>query len=138
MTGTRLSLAQFGLAYVAVLVALAVLDGLWLGLLAKGMYQREMGSLMADPVRIAPAAAFYLLYPLAVVYLALYGMPSGWVEAVAKSAVLGFAAYGAYNLTNLSIIRGWPASLTAADWLWGGLVTAAAGAAGYAATWGRA
>ncbi len=136
MTG-RLGAGGFALAWVAALVALLVLDGLWLGVLAKDLYQREMGSLMADPIRVAPAVAFYLLYPLAVVYLCLHAQPTGWFEAVCKGAVLGLAAYGAYNLTNLAVVKGWPVSLTAADWPWGAVVTAAAALAGYAATWGR-
>ena len=133
----RMTAAQFAFAYVAVLAAVAVLDALWLGVLTKDVYRREMGRLMADSFRIAPAAAFYLLYPLALVYLALWQQPSGWLEAVGRSAVLGLAAYGAYNLTNLSILRAWPVGLSFMDWAWGGVVTGAAGGAGYWAAWGR-
>ncbi|MEP7301973.1 MAG: DUF2177 family protein [Caldimonas sp.] len=137
MTGSRMTLAQFGLAYVAVLVAVAVLDAAWLGVLTRELYRREMGSLMADSFRVAPAVLFYLLYPLALVYLVLWHAPSGWGEAVLRSAVLGLAAYGAYNLTNLSVVRDWPVALSLIDWTWGGVVTALAGAAGYWAAWGR-
>jgi len=132
---SRLTAARFGLAYGAVLVTLALLDALWLGVLAKDMYQREMGSLMADSFRVLPAALFYLLYPLALVYLALWHRPAGVAEAMLRSAVLGLAAYGAYNLTNMSIIRGWPVQLSLIDWTWGGVVTALAGGAGHWAAW---
>lgn len=137
MTGTRMTSGQFAIGYVAVLVAVAVLDALWLGLVAKDLYKREMGSLMSDSVRIVPAALFYLLYPLAVVYLGLVIEPAGWREAMLRSAVLGLAAYGAYDLTNMSVIRGWPISLGLIDWTWGCVLTALAGLAGYWATWGR-
>jgi hypothetical protein len=46
-------------------------------------------------------------------------------------AVLGLAAYGAYNLTNLAIVRGWPLELSLIDWAWGGIVSALAGRAGW-------
>jgi uncharacterized membrane protein len=128
---------RFGLAYAAVLLAVAVLDAIWLGMISKDLYRRDMGSLMADSFRVVPAALFYLLYPLALVYLVLWHAPSGVIEAMLRSAVLGLAAYGAYNLTNLAIIRGWPVQLSLIDWAWGGVVTALAGAAGWWAAWGR-
>jgi len=138
VTVARLSPARFGIAYVAVLIAIGVLDAVWLGVITRDFYKREMGSLMAESFRVVPAALFYLLYPLAVVYLVLMSRPAGWVEAVLRSAVLGLAAYGAYDLTGLAIVRGWPVSLSLLDWAYGGVVTAVAGAAGYAATWARA
>ena len=128
---------RFGLAYVAVLLAVAALDAIWLGMIGKDLYRRDMGGLLADSFRVGPAALFYLLYPLALVYLVLWHAPSGVLEAMARSAVLGLAAYGAYNLTNLAIIRGWPVQLSLIDWVWGGVVTALAGAAGWWAAWGR-
>ena len=137
MSGSRLTPAQFGVAYVVVLVAVAVLDAVWLGVITKDLYRREMGNLMADSFRAVPAVLFYLLYPLAVVYLVLCNAPSGQTEALLRSAVLGLAAYGAYNLTNLAIVRDWPVPLSMIDWTWGGVVTALGGGAGYWATWAR-
>lgn len=137
MTTDRLTAASFGLAYVAALLALAVLDALWLGVVTKDLYRREMGSLMADSFRVAPAVLFYLLYPLALVYLVLWHPPSGALEAMLRAAVLGLAAYGAYNLTNLTVVRGWPVALSLMDWAWGAVVTALAGGAGWWAAWGR-
>ncbi|MCE9660712.1 MAG: DUF2177 family protein [Burkholderiales bacterium] len=128
---------RFALAYVAVLVAVAVLDAIWLGVITKELYKREMGSLMADSFRIVPAALFYLLYPLALVYLVLWHAPPSLLEAMLRSAVLGLAAYGAYNLTNMAVVRGWPVQLSLIDWTWGGVVTALAGGAGWWAAWGR-
>jgi uncharacterized membrane protein len=138
MTASRLTPAQAGLAYLAVLVAVAVLDAVWLGVLSKDLYRREMGSLMADSFRAVPAVLFYLLYPAALVYLVLCNPPSGWAEAALRSAVLGLAAYGAYDLTNMAIVRDWPVGLSLIDWTWGGVVSALAGSAGYWASRGRA
>lgn len=135
---TRLSAGQFGLAYLAVLTVLLVLDGMWLGVVAKGLYQREMGSLLADSVRIGPAVLFYALYPAALVYLTLFTEPRSWTEAALRGAVLGVAAYGAYNLTNLAILRDWPIRISAVDWVWGTFLGSVSATAGYAATWGRA
>ena len=51
--------------------------------------------------------------------------------------MLGLAAYGAYDLTALSVVRGWPLKLSLIDLAWGGMITAASAAAAYAATWAR-
>ena len=137
MTVSRMTLGQAGLAYLAVLVAVVGLDAVWLGVLTADLYRSEMGSLMADSVRVVPAVLFYLLYPLALVYLVLWNQPSGWRDAALRSAVLGLAAYGAYNLTNLAIVRDWPLGLSLIDWTWGAVVSGLGGSAGYWASWGR-
>ncbi|MEO8079791.1 MAG: DUF2177 family protein [Caldimonas sp.] len=137
MTDARLSIGAFGLAYAAALATLLVLDGVWLGVVARDLYQREMGTLLADSVKLAPAAVFYLFYPLALVFLTMASPPSGWGEAIGRGAVLGLAAYGAYDLTNLSILRGWPLQISLIDWAWGGVLSAAMAAAAYAVTWAR-
>lgn len=134
---SRLSPGQFGIAWAAVFAAILVLDGLWLGFLAKDLYKREMGSLMADSVRIVPAIVFYVLYPAALVYLTLLSPPSGWAEAAIRGLVLGLAAYGAYDLTNLAVVRDWSLRISLIDWAWGGFLSAASAACGYAATWSR-
>lgn len=138
MATERLSAAGFVRAYVAVLIALAALDAVWLGVLTKDLYKREMGVLMADSFRLGPAALFYLLYPAALTHLALLHRPAGPLDAMVRSAVLGLAAYGAYNLTNLAVVRGWPLELSLIDWAWGGVVSALSGGAGWWAAWRRA
>ena len=136
--GARLEGGQLALAYAAVLVAILLLDGLWLGFVAKDLYRREMGALMAENVRVVPVVLFYLLYPAALVYLALFAQPSGWLEAIVRGAMLGLAAYGAYDLTNLAVVKDWPLKISVIDMVWGAFLSIAAAAAGYAATWARA
>ena len=127
MTAFRLSVSQFFFAYVIVLVVMGAGDGIWLGWLAKALYKREMGDLMADPVRILPAAIFYLAYPLGVVFLALGGAPASLAEALLRSAVVGLLAYGTYDLTNLAVIRNFSSSLAVIDLVYGTIATALAG-----------
>lgn len=116
------------LSYLAGLVTLGVIDGVWLGVLARNFYRRELGALMADPVRVAPAALFYLLYPLGVWFLAVH--PATRLgDAVVRSLVLGLVAYGTFDLTNLAIIKGWSVRASVVDMMWGAVVTTAVGAA---------
>ena len=130
MSDSRLTLLQFLAAYAVALAVVGVLDGLWLGWLAKSFYQEQLGALMTDSVRIVPAAIYYFGFPLAIVYLAL--MPATSLgEAVLRSAVLGLAAFGVYDMTNLATLRGYTVLMVVVDMAWGTFATALSGAAAY-------
>ena len=128
------SARQRAAAYVVALVVMGVLDALWLGVVASGFYAEQMGALMTDSIRPVPALLFYLLYPLAIVGLALSPVPATRQVAVLRSAALGLTAYGVYDLTNLATLRGWSVPLTLVDMAWGTLATGVAGALAY--RWG--
>lgn len=131
MAATRLTIAQFLAAYGVALVVMSLLDGAWLGFVAREFYQRELGALMTDSVRWAPAALYYLLFPAAIVYLALTPTPATLGEAVLRSALLGLAAFGVYDLTNLATLRGYSVLMTVVDMAWGTFASALGGAAAY-------
>lgn len=113
-------------AYVATIIPLAVLDSIWILGIAKGFYARHMGFLFAEKANLTPVLFFYPLYALAVLFLVvLPAVSSGsWVEALWRGALLGLAAYGAYDLTNHATISGWPTIMTVVDMAWGMVVTA--------------
>ena len=130
MSDSRLTLLQFLAAYAVALAVVGVLDGFWLGWLAKSFYREQLGALMTDSVRIVPAAIYYFGFPLAIVYLAL--MPATSLgEAVLRSAVLGLAAFGVYDMTNLATLRGYTVLMAVVDMAWGTFATALSGAAAY-------
>ena len=128
------SARQLAAAYAVALVVMGVLDALWLGVVASGFYAEQMGALMTDSIRPVPALLFYLLYPLAIVGLALSPVPATRQVAVLRSAALGLTAYGVYDLSNLATLRGWSVPLTLVDMAWGTLATGVAGALTY--RWG--
>ena len=136
MPAPRLSLPRFFAAYGVALVVMSVLDGVWLGWLARDFYRDELGALMTDSVRVLPAALYYVCYPAAIVYLAL--APSlGRGEAVLRSAVLGLAAFGVYDLTNLATLQGYSLTMTVVDMAWGAFATAVGGGVAYALVFAR-
>lgn len=137
MHAHRLTVLQWLAAYGAALVVMGALDGVWLGWLALDFYRRELGPLMTDSVRVVPAALYYLLFPAAVVYLAV--APSVRLgEAVLRSAVLGLAAFGVYDLTNLATLRGYSVTMTVVDIAWGAFASALGGLAAHYFVVGRA
>lgn len=128
-------MTKFLVAYAGILIAYLILDGLWLGVIAKDSYNESMGELMRDKFHIWPWFVFYLFYSFAILYLAIIpNINAQSILPVAISAViLGAAAYGAYNLTAYSIIEDWPLDITIKDWIWGSFVTTASACAGFIA-----
>jgi uncharacterized membrane protein len=131
MQALRPNRARIIAAYAVALLILCLLDALWLGWIARDFYKQQLGTLMTDNVRVVPAALYYLLYPAVVVYLALTPPARSTANAAMRSAVLGLAAFGVYDLTNLAILRGYSMTIATVDMAWGGFATALAGTAAY-------
>lgn len=119
-------------AWAVAFVVLLVIDVVWLGFVAKGMYQQGMGDLMSPQPRLAFAAVFYLLYPIGLLVFAI--VPGVEAQSVARAALLGglfgLFCYGTYDLTNLAVVRNWPLALSFIDMTWGTLVSGVSAAAG--------
>ncbi len=49
-------------SYAIAAVVFAVIDLVWLGVVAQPLYQDQLGHLLADEFNLVPAAAFYFLY----------------------------------------------------------------------------
>ena len=122
-------------AYAGTAAVMVALDMLWLGVIAKPLYQQGIGHLMADQPRIAVAVLFYLLYAAGVVIFAVSPQTGGttWPVTLVMAALFGFFAYATYDLTNLATLRDWPLRLVLIDMAWGTLVSTAAAAGGKAA-----
>jgi uncharacterized membrane protein len=126
-------MAVYVIAYLSATVVFCLMDFIWLTVIAKDFYQSRMGFLMLDEIRFSAAAAFYLLYLAGLLIFAI--MPAlraqNWLIAIGLSALLGLIAYASYDLTNLATLKGWSLSLSLVDMLWGTIVSACAGTAGY-------
>ena len=121
------------LTYLATIIPLGILDGLWLTFVAKDFYAKYLGFLFSKTINFAPIAAFYPIYAFAVMFLVV--MPAleaqSLISALWKGALFGLAAYAAYDLTNHATIANWPLIITVVDIAWGAVVTALASAAAY-------
>ena len=118
------TMTSFAPAYLAILIAFGLLDGIWLGVIAMPLYVDYFSGLLRAQFISWPWIVFYLLYCLAVVVLAVRparGRPVG--AAAANGFMLGATAYGTYNLTAYSIIAGGPLTMTLVDWVWGAFAT---------------
>lgn len=124
------------IAYGFTAVAFLIIDGIWLGLVARGFYKDQMGDLMSPNPSIAAATAFYLIFVFGLVWFAVSpALASGsWTTALVNGAVLGLVGYATYDLTNLAVMRGYPTTLAFVDLLWGTALSAAAATVGFFAT----
>ena len=109
--------------FVVLLLTLAVLDGVWLGIVMKDFYRRSLAPIarMADGGLdpIWPVAV--LVYPvlaagLTVLVLARARTP---LEALALGAFFGGVTFAVYDLTNHATLREWRPAMTMIDIAWG-------------------
>jgi uncharacterized membrane protein len=106
------------------------IDMVWLGLVAKGFYQDNIGHLLGD-VQWPAAIIFYLVFLLGLTYFATYpaAVAGKWQTALMLGALFGFFTYATYDLTNLATLRDWPLSLALVDMLWGTVLGASVASA---------
>ncbi|MES2306318.1 MAG: DUF2177 family protein [Gemmatimonadota bacterium] len=121
--------------YLASLLVCFGLDLLWLGVIARGFYQHQLGALLRPDVRWGPAVAFYLLFVVGLmVFVIVPALDRGSVgRAIWSGALFGLVAYATYDLTSLSLVRDFPAPVAVVDMAWGATVAALVSAAGYGA-----
>ena len=122
--------------YAATALVLILIDLLWLGVVAKPIYQQGIGHLMSDSPKLWAAVLFYLLYPAGSVVFAVLSnalhpvVSSGLLGALLAGALFGFFAYATYDLSNLATLKDWPVSLAFIDIAWGTGISGVAAAVG--------
>jgi uncharacterized membrane protein len=121
-----MSLRTWAIAWAGAIIPFLAIDLTWLGFIARDFYRVQMGALLADQPRWAVAFLFYGLYCVGVVLFAVMpGLAAGsLVRTALLGAAFGFFCYATYDLTALSVIRGYPALLAVADIAWGTVLTA--------------
>lgn len=97
------------------------LDMLWLGVIAKKLYRKQMGHLLRDSVHWPAAMTFYLLFIGGILYFSVF--PALHQEslqmALLNGVLFGFFTYMTYELTSLAVIKDWPLPIVFIDTIWG-------------------
>ena len=118
------------LLFVTYLVALAVdIPYLWARM---DFHKAFFANVQKSPltVRYFPAAIVYLLFAIALMYVAIRPAKSIG-DAACVGAAVGAVMYGFYDATNMATMRGWTWEMAILDTLWG----AVAGTVVASATW---
>ena len=122
-------------AYLGTALSFLVIDALWIALVVRRFYENQVGELLRDPPRFAPAALFYLAYAGGLVALAVLPALRGNSERIAllNGALVGAIAYGTFTITNYSVLRGWTLGLVVTDIAWGIFISALCSYCGFLA-----
>lgn len=129
-----MSIGSWFAQYAIAAVAFCLLDLAWLGLVAKDLYRKILGGLLAEKANAKAAVLFYAIFIGGLVYFVIGpAIENGsWTNAVIGGAVYGFVTYATWDLTNLAVIEGFPASIVPIDLAWGTVLSASVSTAAYA------
>jgi len=114
------------LYFIALPVFLAI-DMIWLGLIAKNFYAKQIGFLMKSNINWLAAIIFYLLFIVGLVLFVITPamQKNSWLQVLLLGALFGLITYATYDLTNLATIKDWPVLVTIIDLIWGMTVAGA-------------
>lgn len=122
-------MSRYAVLYAATLVVLLALDIPFLGLVAKGFFQSQVGDMLGE-VRLSPAILFYLIYVAGVLIFVSGGAGATWRSTLPYGALFGLMCYATFELTSMSLLKHWTWPVVAIDVSWGVIVTAVASTAG--------
>lgn len=119
--------------FFVVLTSFLIIDGLWLTVIAKDFYAKNLGFLMTKTPNLAAAGIFYLIYVFTMVVLIISpAVQRGSLQsAIFTGALFGLCAYATYDLTNLATIKDWPVLVTVVDLIWGTFLSGAVAGISY-------
>lgn len=112
--------------YFITLPVFFVLDMIWLGLVAKNFYAKQIGFLLKPDVNWAAAITFYLLFIVGLVLFVISPAleKHSFMHALLFGALFGLITYATYDLTNLATMKDWPMLITFVDLAWGMFLSA--------------
>lgn len=117
---------QYIKIYLVAVVVFFAIDLIWLGVIAKNLYQKHLGYLMRNPVNWTAAIIFYLIFVVGMVFFVINPAleKSSLSYAITVGALFGFITYATYDLTNLATVKDWPVVITVVDLIWGSTLSA--------------
>lgn len=111
--------------YMIAVVVFLIIDMIWLGFIAKGLYSKELGFLLSNNPNWLAAIVFYLFYTAGLVFFVINpAFDKGSLSyALMAGAFFGAIAYSTYDLTNLATIQNWPIKIVIIDIIWGAMLS---------------
>lgn len=110
--------------YAIALPIFFAIDMLWLGLVAKNFYAKQLGHLMRPDINWLAAILFYLLFIVGLVLFVISPAldKRSLLQAILFGAFFGLVTYATYDLTNLATLKEWPLFVTIVDLAWGAVL----------------
>ncbi|MBI9059974.1 MAG: DUF2177 family protein [Labilibaculum sp.] len=121
------------ISYLLTFIVFLMVDLLWLGIIAKNLYQKHLGDLLSDKVNWTAAFIFYFIYVAGISIFAIYPaiQKGSAFNAILMGALFGLFTYATYDLTNLATLKDWPISIVFIDILWGIILSASVSLSGF-------
>jgi uncharacterized membrane protein len=121
------------LSYLLTAIVFFAIDMVWLGVVARNIYQKYLGNFLASQVNWTAAIIFYFLFIVGILVFAVYPAVSrdSVASAIILGALFGFIAYATYDLTNLATLKDWPIQIVVIDMVWGAVLSALVSTAGF-------
>lgn len=110
--------------FITAFVTSFILDMIWLGFVAKNLYEEHIGTLLrkANGALAPNWSGAMLVYVAIVLGIILFVVPKANGSVMAGliwGAVFGAITYGIYDFTNYAILANWPLKITLIDFVWG-------------------
>lgn len=124
----------YTLSYISGILTLLILDAVMIWFVILPTFKKYVPTYLNTDMNFVAAIAFYLLYILVVLLLVIlpwYENKLSLMQVVWKSALFWFGAYMTYELTSMSVMKGWSWHMVAVDTLWWTLLTAIIGGVMY-------
>jgi len=120
-------------SYLLTFAVFLIIDMLWLGVIAKNIYQKYLGDFLTDSVNWTAAFIFYFIYVVGISIFVIYpSVNKGSVyHVILMGALFGFFTYATYDLTNLATLKGWPLPIVFIDIIWGSVLSAVVSLSGF-------
>lgn len=112
----------FIFSFIAVIVSMILIDGVWLAVMASRFYIPNVGHLFKEAMELWPAVTFYIIYAVALsIFVVLPALKNntGYIELFLLGLLFGMVTYGTYDLTNQVTLKNWPWIVTVVDIAWG-------------------
>ena len=107
--------------YALTLPVFFIIDMLWLGVVARGFYRRNLANILSPDVNWPAAFIFYFIYVAGIIFFAVRPAVSegSLGNAALLGALFGLFTYATYDLTNMATIKKWPVVIVVVDMIWG-------------------
>jgi uncharacterized membrane protein len=121
---------QYLLTFISGLLTLLILDGFMIYFAILPLFKKYIPTYLNTDMNIPAAIMFYFFYILVLLFLVIIpGIESKWVvsDILMRSALFWFGAYMTYELTSMSVIKGWNWNMVLLDVTWWTILTAVIG-----------
>ena len=125
-------IAYYLKVYLLTFVGFLAIDMVWLTVVAREFYRKQLGFLQIQ-FNLWAAFAFYLLFVAGLlVFVIVPAVEAGSLrKALLLGAFFGLVTYATYDLTNQATVKDWPWILTIVDMTWGAVLATTVSCLGY-------